>query len=121
MSKMTDNDQSELHARLEKLKSGLEAHKAADQHQTQSSAPKAENMGQAMSLGIRVLSEFVAAIVVGGLLGWQFDKWLGTAPVLLLLFLLLGIIAGFWNVYRIAAAPPRPAINPDKTGYKTKE
>jgi len=121
VTKLTDNDQTDLKARLEKLKSGLEAHKAAEQHHSQSSGPKAENMGQAMSLGIRVLSEFIAAVVVGGLLGWQFDSWLGTAPVLLLLFLLLGIIAGFWNVYRIAAAPPRPAINPDKTGYKTKE
>lgn len=118
---MTPHDPKDLEARLASLKSGLEAHKATDQRQNEAAAPKAENMGQAMSLGIRVLSEFVAAIIVGGLMGWQFDTWLGTAPVLLLLFLLLGIIAGFWNVYRIAAAPAKPEIKPDSTGHKTKE
>ena len=117
MFKMTDDDQTDLKTRLASLKSGLEAKKATDQRQTEAAAPKAENMGQAMSLGIRVLSEFVAAIIVGGLLGWQFDKWLGTTPVLLLIFLLLGIIAGFWNVYRIAAAPTKPG----QSGHKTKE
>ena len=127
---MTQDENSELHeadlrARLERLKSGLDTHKAASQIVESRGPPKADNMGQAMSLGIRVLSEFVAAIIVGGLLGWQFDKWLGTAPVLLLIFLFIGIIAGFWNVYRIAAAPTSPRGKPEakavEDAYKTKE
>jgi len=117
MNKITDTDPTDLKARLERLKSGLEAQKATDQRQSDAASPKAANMGQAMSLGIRVLSEFVAAILVGGLLGWQFDTWLGTTPGLLLVFLLLGICAGFWNIYRIAAAPTKP----HQTQYKTKE
>jgi ATP synthase protein I len=61
--------------------------------------------GRAMSMGFRVLTEFVAGVVVGGLLGWQFDKWFGTQPFLLIIMSMLGAAAGFWNVYRIAAAP----------------
>ena len=65
-----------------------------------------------MSLGFRVLSEFVAATVVSALIGWRLDLWIGTTPFFLILFLGLGVAAGFWNVYRLAvhaagAARPR--------------
>lgn len=58
-----------------------------------------------MSLGIRVMSEFVAGVAVGALIGWQLDIWFRTSPVLLIVFLALGTAAGFWNVYRIAVKP----------------
>lgn len=56
----------------------------------------------ALSLGLRVTSEFVAAIVVGTFIGWQLDRWLNTSPGMLILFIALGTAAGFYNVYRIA-------------------
>ena len=62
--------------------------------------------GSALSLGVRVTSEFVAAIVVGGFIGWQLDRWLHTSPGLLILFIGLGTAAGFYNIYRIATKPP---------------
>jgi ATP synthase protein I len=40
--------------------------------------------------------------------GWQLDLWIGTAPFLLILFLGLGVAAGFWSVYRLAVRPPGP-------------
>jgi ATP synthase protein I len=63
-----------------------------------------------MSLGFRVMTEFVAAVVVGALIGWQVDTWTGAwtgikVPIFLLLFLGLGTAAGFMNVYRIAMQP----------------
>ena len=58
-----------------------------------------------MSLGFRVLTEFTAGIVIGAIIGWQLDTWLHTSPILLIIFLVLGTAAGFWNVYRIAAKP----------------
>ncbi len=58
-----------------------------------------------MSLGFRVLSEFVGGVVVGALIGWQLDLWLKTKPIMLIVFLALGTAAGFWNVYRIAVRP----------------
>ena len=44
----------------------------------------------------------VAAVAVGGLIGWQCDRWFHTSPFLLILFLALGTAAGFWTVYRLA-------------------
>lgn len=40
----------------------------------------------------------VSATFVGLLVGFWLDRWLGTKPWLLLLFLVLGIAAGFKNV-----------------------
>ena len=61
--------------------------------------------GSALNLGARVMSEFVAAVAVGGFIGWQLDRWLGTSPLLLILFIALGTAAGFWSVYRVASRP----------------
>jgi ATP synthase protein I len=41
----------------------------------------------------------VAAILIGMAMGYYLDRWLGTSPWFLLLFLLFGIIAGFRNIY----------------------
>ncbi|MEJ0094372.1 MAG: AtpZ/AtpI family protein [Methylocella sp.] len=96
-----------LRARLEKLSTALDARKdesAGSGEQASNLSPN--SLGSAMSLGFRVLSEFVAAVVVGALIGWQFDKWMGTTPLFLLVFLMMGTAAGFWNVYRIAVKTP---------------
>lgn len=42
----------------------------------------------------------VSATFVGLLIGYWLDRWLGTRPWLLLLFLVFGIAAGFKNVYQ---------------------
>ena len=63
-----------------------------------------------MSLGFRVMSEFVAAVVVGGFIGWAIDRWLGISPAGLIVFGALGTAAGFWNVYRIAAQPSQDGM-----------
>lgn len=94
-----------LRERLDRLSSALDAQKdakAGASAEQETAAPAAGSLGAAMSLGFRVLSEFVAAVVVGALIGWQIDAWTGVAPAFLLVFLLLGTAAGFWNVYRIA-------------------
>ena len=54
----------------------------------------------ALSLGLRIGLELVVAVAVGLGVGWAFDRWLGTRPWGLLLFLFLGIGAGMLNVYR---------------------
>ena len=51
------------------------------------------------------MSEFVASVVVGAVIGWAIDHWLGSSPVALILFIGLGTAAGFWSVYRIAVGP----------------
>lgn len=97
----------ELKARLAKLTTDLQAQRDSEREvERKAVADSADKgLGQAMSLGFRVLSEFVAAIVVGAVIGWQFDRWFGTSPALLILFLGFGVAAGFWNVYRLAVPP----------------
>ena len=59
-----------------------------------------ERRSSAMVLAIRAVSELVAAVLVGGVIGWGLDWWLGTSPVLLLIFFLFGFAAGVVNVVR---------------------
>ena len=44
--------------------------------------------------------ELVGAIVVGGLIGYALDLWLGTKPWLFLVFFVLGFAAGILNILR---------------------
>lgn len=111
-----DKDDAALRARLESLSQQLAQKKEGAQAPNPvGSDLTGGNVGQAMTLGFRVMSEFVAAIIVGAVLGWQFDTWLGTAPALLIVFLALGTAAGFWNVYRIATRPAGPRRAGDNT------
>jgi ATP synthase protein I len=102
------DEAEELKARLAKLRGDLQARRDSGQREAERKAEADltdKGLGRAMSLGFRVLSEFVAAIVVGALIGWQIDQWLGTSPALLILFLGFGVAAGFWNIFRLAAPP----------------
>ncbi|MBV2142491.1 AtpZ/AtpI family protein [Falsochrobactrum sp. TDYN1] len=54
------------------------------------------SVAQAMKLS----SEFIAGIVVGALIGWFLDRFVGTSPWGLIVFLLLGFGAGTLNVLR---------------------
>lgn len=55
-------------------------------------------MGQAMKIAI----ELVVGIAVGGFIGKVLDDQFGSAPWLLILFLMLGFAAGLLNIVRIA-------------------
>lgn len=41
----------------------------------------------------------VAATFIGLAMGYYLDKWLGTRPWLTLIFLLVGIVSGFRNIF----------------------
>jgi ATP synthase protein I len=56
----------------------------------------------AYGFAFRVGVEMVAALAVGGGIGWLLDRWLGTMPIFLLIFFLLGAVAGLLNVFRAA-------------------
>ena len=56
------------------------------------------NLGMLSSMGISV----VLAIAIGVWFGLSLDRWLGTAPWFFWIFLLIGIAAGFKNVYVIS-------------------
>jgi ATP synthase protein I len=101
---MTDGPDSDMHDRLAKLGRDLDAR--ANGPQAKAATPTGpDTIGSAMSTGFRVMSEFVAAVAVGGLIGWQCDRWFGTSPFLLILFIGLGVAAGMWTIYRTASKP----------------
>jgi ATP synthase protein I len=54
------------------------------------------------SKGFRLATEFVGGVLVGGLLGYGLDYLLGTLPLFLIIFLLLGFGAGILNMARAA-------------------
>lgn len=95
-----------LKTRLEALTKALDGKRQDAEDAVQASRKGSDaGIGKAMGTGFRVASELAAGILVGGFLGWQIDKWAGTSPGFLLVFLLLGFAAGFWNVYKLAARP----------------
>ena len=58
--------------------------------------------GAAFGKAFSFAAELIVGVVVGGLLGWALDRYFGTAPWLLVLFVMLGFTAGLLNVIRSA-------------------
>ena len=55
----------------------------------------------AAKVGLQVATDLLAAIAVGGAIGYVLDRMCGTEPMMLVIFLLFGGAAGFLNVYRL--------------------
>lgn len=53
--------------------------------------------------GMRIGTEFVAAVIVGAILGYLIDLGLGTSPWGLLIVMMMGFAAGILNVTRVVA------------------
>lgn len=73
-----------------------------------------------LARGLRIGTEFIAAVLVGAGIGYLIDLGLGTSPWGLLILLLMGFAAGILNVIRVVAemnaaspAPPGSDLGPD--------
>jgi ATP synthase protein I len=55
-----------------------------------------QQVGMAMELPFTL----IAAVLVGGGIGYALDRWLHTAPFLMLLGGLAGFAAGFWDLLK---------------------
>ena len=93
------DDEAALSARLQSL--GKRLNQVSRPSETESGPRPAADMS-AMARGLRLSSELVAGVLVGGGIGWLLDKWLGISPWGLIVFLLLGFTAGVLNVMRAA-------------------
>tara|TARA_Y100000590_G_scaffold455547_1_gene604420 strand:+ start:3442 stop:3723 length:282 start_codon:yes stop_codon:yes gene_type:complete len=51
--------------------------------------------------GFKISTEIIAALVVGVGIGLIVDNYLNTKPFGLIIFFILGALAGFLNVYRV--------------------
>lgn len=63
------------------------------------SASQRENKS-GYSLGIKISIDLVAAIITGSIIGLGLDKFFSTKPIFFLIFLVLGIITGFYSLYK---------------------
>jgi ATP synthase protein I len=106
-----DDDAAALRARLDRLSGELKGRAAPRLTEQPSGAPtsngKPDGTGSAMSLGLRAGSEFVSAVIIGLGIGWVLDRALHTNPAFLIVFFLIGVAAGIWNVIRLTS-PKRP-------------
>jgi ATP synthase protein I len=101
------DDPAALRARLDRLSSELKGRATPPPAPGPKREAKPDGAGSAMSLGLRAGSEFVSAVIVGLGIGWVLDRALGTNPAFLIVFFLIGVAAGIWNVIRLTS-PKRP-------------
>lgn len=97
--KEPSDDEAALSARLQRLGDRLAN---ANRHPENDSGPRSTTDASAIARGFRMSTELVAGVVVGALIGWLLDRWLGISPWGLIVFLLLGFAAGVLNVMRAA-------------------
>jgi ATP synthase protein I len=80
-----------------------------------SQSPKSENSAQAqLATAMELPFTFVAAVAVGGLLGYFLDKWLHTGPWLMVVFGCFGFAGGILEIAR-RFRPKDSSSNNDKS------
>ena len=113
MAKTPEDEEREMRARLDTLKGRLER-RAAETRQQRAAAAASQRGGgfggPGVTLGLQAGGEFVAAIILGGAIGWGLDWLLGTKPWLLIGFFLLGTVAGVRNVIRVTSPKGRDEV-----------
>jgi ATP synthase protein I len=81
---------------LDELQKKIDAAPGRDGNQESESYVANREIGQAMRLG----TELLAGVGVGGVIGYFLDKVAGTSPILFILFFFLGFAAGLRNIMR---------------------
>ena len=56
------------------------------------------NIGHAF----KISTELLAAVIVGTIIGFILDNWFDTKPWFIITFFFLGVIAGIYNVIKVA-------------------
>jgi ATP synthase protein I len=92
---MTDNDPADLRSFDAQLKAARERNPTPESRSKDGAGDRS-----GMAIGLRLSAELIAGLLFGLAVGWGLDRWLGTAPWLLLVFMLLGVAAGILNVIR---------------------
>ena len=113
---MTDNRDESLEQRRRRLSAAL-AERVAEEAAEAKRDAQSEESRRGMALGLKISSEFIAAIAVGAMLGYLLDRFAGTGPWGMIILLLLGFCAGILNVLRavgMVAMPPSLAGGRDK-------
>jgi ATP synthase protein I len=91
------SDEAALAARLARLGKRL-----GDERATRPPQYVRRTDSSAIAQGLRLSSELIAGVLVGGVLGWSLDHFVGTKPFGFIVLLLLGFVAGLINMMRSA-------------------
>lgn len=71
--------------------------------QEKSAPPKEPEIDANRQIGMRAGGEFMAHVLAGILLGWALDSFFDSAPLLMVLFLLVGFGTGIYRCSRLLA------------------
>src|SRR5262245_19317787 len=108
-----DADEAALSARFQRLGERLAQHQPSRESEP---VERAVAGTSGIARGFRLSAELVAGVLAGTFIGWLLDRWLGTSPLGLLVFLLLGFAAGVLNVMRAAGVIPNRSLDPPGSG-----
>lgn len=99
---LSPEDKAAFERRLSDLGGRLD--KAATSKSGDKAVEDAANAARskALGMGFSIAAQLVAGVLVGGAIGYYLDRWLGSAPWLMVLFLMFGFAAGLLNVVRTA-------------------
>ncbi len=64
------------------------------------SKQEVKNSKVGYNLGLKISMDLVSSIIAGVLIGLGVDKIFSTKPIFFIIFLLLGIITGFYSLFR---------------------
>jgi ATP synthase protein I len=100
----------DLRKRLERLSGSIDLKVSSAAESERKDAEQSAiggTTGKAIGLGFRMLADLIAGVLVGLLIGWQLDLWSGLSPLFLIIFLILGMAAGFWSMMKSVGAQPQ--------------
>jgi ATP synthase protein I len=93
---MTSPDLDDLKARIQQARSeGVGDPPPAP-------AKNGDSDSEGTNKGLRAVADLIGTPVVCGAIGISLDKWLGTGPFGFIILAFLGVLAGFWGLYRMS-------------------
>jgi ATP synthase protein I len=107
----TPADEAELSARLQRLGERL-GHQQPGRVSENETGQGTRSDPSGLARGFRLASEFVAGVLIGAAIGWLIDRFAGTSPWGMIVFLLLGFAAGVLNVTRAAGEIAKNSLRP---------
>ena len=61
-----------------------------------------DKRSSAFGLAMRITTDLISGVIIGGIMGWSLVRLFGTEPWLLIVFFVFGVFAGISNVIRTA-------------------
>lgn len=88
-------------ARLDSLEERLERAQKREAERTGSTVKARDDNER---LGYRVFSLLIGGLLGGTLIGWVLDRIFDTGGLLLIVGLVLGIVGGFWSIFKLVSS-----------------